>query len=377
MRILFITRKHPPSVGGMQNLSYNLIQNFLKQGRERGDQIETIILNRSQWHLFWWFPYALFLTLAKARTMDIVHLGDPVLSLIGFLARVFYHKAVVVTIHGLDVTFNLFLYQWYLKLFGRKFDRYICISSYALEEARKVGFSPCAVIPVGVDTNKLKVKSARPQRLASSACMAGAEKLKVLRIAFYKKYNLPRDQYYLLTVGRLVRRKGVYWFIDRVLSTLSPNIIYLVVGEGPERERIKTLIQERGLEKRVYLLGKISEEDLKIVYSLADLFIMPNIKVQGDVEGFGLVAVEAAQNGLPVIAAGIEGIRDAVISGRNGILVESENSAAFQKKILEFLRNQEYRKSFGDQAAQFTRETYDWQIIAKRYYEEFLKVISS
>lgn len=362
MRILFITRKHPPTIGGMQNLSYNLIQNFLKQGRERGDQIETIILNKSQWHLFWWFPYALFLTLAKARTADIVHLGDPVLSLIGFLARVFYHKAVVITIHGLDVTFNLFLYQWYLKLFGRKFDRYICISSYAQEEARKVGFSPCVVIPVGVDTNKLRVKS---------------EKLKVLRIAFYKKYNLPRDQYYLLTVGRLVRRKGVYWFIDKVLPALPSNIIYLVVGDGPERERIKILIQERGLKERVYLLGKISEEDLKTVYSLADLFIMPNIKVQGDVEGFGLVAVEAAQNGLPVIAAGIEGIRDAVVSGHNGILVKSENPAAFQEQILEFLGNQEHRKSFGYQAAQFTRETYDWQIIAKRYYEEFLRVISN
>ncbi|MFA4880036.1 MAG: glycosyltransferase family 4 protein [Candidatus Doudnabacteria bacterium] len=388
MRILFITRKHPPTIGGMQNLSYNLIQNFLKQGRERGDQIETIILNKSQWHLFWWFPYALFLTLVKARTVDIVHLGDPVIFLIGFLARVFYHKAVAVTIHGLDVTFNLFLYQWYLKLFGRKFDRYICISSYAREEARKVGFSPCVVIPVGVDSKKCKVPArhrfARPQRLAAS--MAGAAsgeaggqsaKCKVLEKHFLQKHFLPIASFKLLTVGRLVKRKGVFWFIQEVMPCLPKEITYLVVGEGPERERIKILIQERGLEERVYLLGKVSEEDLKTVYSLADLFIMPNIKVQGDVEGFGLVAVEAAQNGLPVIAAGIEGIRDAVVSGRNGILVESENPDAFRKQILEFLRNQEYRKSFGYQAAQFTMETYDWQIIAKRYYEEFLRVISS
>jgi len=346
----------------MQNLSYNLIQNFSKQGKERGDKIETIILHKGQWHLFWWFPYALVLALKRARSVDIVHLGDPVLSLIGFLIRIFYRKPVVVTVHGLDLTFNLFLYQWYLKFFGRKFNCYVCISNYAREEAQNKGFSPCIVIPVGVDVNKRKAKS---------------EKRKVLETNFFKKYNLPSDKHYLLTVGRLVQRKGVYWFIDKVLPTLSPNTIYLVVGEGPERERINKLVQKRGFQARVYLLGKISEEDLKTIYSLVDLFIMPNIKVPGDVEGFGLVAVEAALSGLPVIAANLEGISDAVISGRNGILVEAENPAAFQEQIVKFLNDKEYRKEFGRQAAYFTAKTYDWPIIAERYYQEFLKLINN
>jgi len=360
MRILFITRKHPPSVGGMQNLSYNLIQNFKARGEKRGDQINAIILRKSQGHLIWWFPYALFRGVVAARKADIVHLGDPALSLIGFLIKIFRRKGVVVTVHGLDVTFPFFLYQWYLKLFARNFDRYICISSYARQEAEKHNFSPCLVIPVGVDKKKLKVKS---------------EKLKVNQAGFLEKYSLPRNKFYLLTVGRLVKRKGAAWFIENVMSSLPEKIIYLVVGDGAEKENLQRLIEEKKLAKRVYLLGKIAEEELKTIYGFADLFIMPNVKVFGDAEGFGLVAVEAALNGLPVVASGIEGIRDAIAHNQNGILAESKNAASFQQWILKFFSDDQYRQSFGLKAAKFTAKHYDWPNIAEQYYQEFVEVI--
>lgn len=360
MRILFITRKHPPSVGGMQNLSHNLIQNFKEQGKKRGDQIDAIILRKSQGHLIWWFPFALARGVIIARKADIVHLGDPALALIGWLVKIFWRKKIVVTVHGLDVTFPFFLYQWYLKLFARNFDRYICISSYARQEAENKGLSPCVVIPVGVDCKKFKVQSSN---------------FKVSEARFFQKYNLPQDKFYLLTVGRLVKRKGAAWFIENVMPTLPPEMIYLIVGDGAEKENIQHLIEEKKLEKRVYLLGKIAEEELKTVYGMARLFIMPNIKVPGDAEGFGLVAVEAALNNLPVIASGIEGIRDAIANNQNGVLVESKNASSFKEQILKFFSDDNYRQSFGRKAAAFTLAHYHWSNIAERYYQEFGKII--
>ncbi|MDP2918404.1 MAG: glycosyltransferase family 4 protein [bacterium] len=360
MRILFITRKHPPSVGGMQNLSYNLIQNLEEQGKKRDDQIDAIILRKSQWHLIWWLPFALVRGLIAARRSDIVHLGDPALALIGFWIKIFWRKKAVVTVHGLDVTFPFFLYQGYLKFFARKFDRYICISSYAKEEAEKKGLSPCVIIPVGVDRGKRKAQSA---------------KRKADIIDFFKKYHLPRDKFYLLTVGRLVKRKGAAWFIENAMPALPIEMIYLVVGDGAERENIYNLIKEQKLQDRVYLLGKITEEELKTVYALSDLFIMPNIKVEGDAEGFGLVAVEAALNSLPVIAARLEGICDAIAHNQNGILAESENAASFEREILKFFRDDQYRQRFGREAAAFTTANYNWSNIAERYYQEFLNVL--
>jgi len=364
MRILFITRKHPPETGGMENLSYNLIMAF----KERNDcQADTIILNRKQIHLLWWFPYALFLALFRAGKADFVHLGDPALSLIGFFVKLIYKKPIAVTVHGLDVTFRFLPYQWYIKIFGRRFDNYICISQYALEQAKKRGFFPLVVIPVGVDFKKCKDQ---PSSLESQA----ERRSKMHKEDFLEKYSLPSDKRILLTVGRLVKRKGVYWFTDKVMPDLPKNIVYFIVGNGEDRERIKRLIAQRKLDRRVYLLGRIPEQDLIEIYRLADLFIMPNIKVKNDMEGFGLVALEAGLNDLPVVAAGIEGIRDAISDKENGFLVASEVASAFEEKILELLSDPSLSLSFGEKARRYNQEHYDWKVIAKRYLDEFLKV---
>ncbi len=356
LRILFITRKFPPQVGGMENLSFNLLTHF----KRRADcQVQTIILSRPQHHLWWWFPYAVFLAAIKARQVDVVHLGDPVLSLIGFLIKIFYRKPVAVTVHGLDVTFPFFLYQWYLKIFGRRFDAYLCISRQAQAEAEKRGLGPCRVITIGVDFNKAQ----------AAQKISGAEQARC-----QAQFGIAAGNHLLLTVGRLVPRKGVYWFIDEVLPLLSRDVIYLVVGEGEERARIARLIAQKKFSACVKLLGRLSEQDLLTVYCLAHVFIMPNIQVPGDMEGFGLTAVEAALNGLPVIATGIEGIKDAITSGQNGILVPSRQPAAFARAIVRMLEHEERRLAFGRKAQIYTRKHYDWQVIIDKYFLVFCEM---
>ena len=113
-------------------------------------------------------------------------------------------------------------------------------------------------------------------------------------------------------------RKGVAWFLETVFPRLVAchlPVQYVVVGTGSDLEHARSLTMagSSALQKRVHLLGYLPEIQLRTVYAAADVFVMPNLLVSGDVEGFGLVALEAAAYALPVVAVALQGIRDAVV----------------------------------------------------------------
>ena len=359
MKVLFITRKYPPQVGGMEKLSYNLINTFpLRSGEEKF----VIKLNKNQKHLWWFMPYALFKSILIAPKVDIIHLGDPVLSIVGWFLKKIYHKPVAVTIHGLDITYKNFIYQFYLKLFAFSFDKYICISRLTQLEAKKRGFGRTVIIPVGVE---IKSKTSRPLRLGDIYLDD-----KILRYKDQKIFN----PFILITVGRLVRRKGVYWFVKNVmpdLIRLCPRVCYLVAGSGRESQRLKRLINKLGVSQKVVLLGQLSDEDLTRLYSHSSLFVMPNIKVRGDLEGFGIVAIEAGQFGLPLIARAIEGIIDAVIDGKDGTLIKDLSLRAWLEKIEELYHNPTLARQEGERNRLYVLENFSYQKITEKYYQVF------
>jgi glycosyltransferase involved in cell wall biosynthesis len=189
-----------------------------------------------------------------------------------------------------------------------------------------------------------------------------------------KQFQLPADGPVLITVGRLVKRKGVAWFIEEVLPELAskyPSLTYLVVGDGEERPAIEAAIEKTNLRQHVRLLGQVSDELKEAAYTRANVFVMPNITVPGDMEGFGLVLLEASVRGLPVVASDTEGIKDAVSDGKNGVLVPPRAAAAFRREIGQFLRDSDYAKKFGAQSRKFTLATYRWDKLADRYIEQY------
>jgi hypothetical protein len=112
MRVLFVTRKYPPRLGGMESLSHGLTTGF--------PEPKTIIaLGRSQKHLVWFLPYVIARLAFTAHRYDVVHLGDALLSVAGFVPRVIHRRKLAISVHGLDLTFPLRLYQLYLRLFLR------------------------------------------------------------------------------------------------------------------------------------------------------------------------------------------------------------------------------------------------------------------
>ncbi len=348
VRILFITRAYPPIVGGMERLSHEITANLAKL-----TETHLIANRRGKKFLPFFLPVALIKAIFILPKIDVVHLGDPVLSIIGWIIKKIFQKPVAVTIHGKDVTFENKIYQIYLKKFGLHFDLYICISRYAQNLAKKIGITKTTVVPVGINDDHFDPAIKRTQ--LNQILKEDASKKKIF-----------------LTVGRLVRRKGVRWFINKVLPHLHYyDYLYLVAGEGPYKQRIKEAIKKRGLEKKIKILGEVTNTEKKILYNTADLFIMPNVPVKKDAEGFGIVALEAASCKLPVIASSLEGIPDAIQSEKNGFLVKAAEPKQYIHRIEYLLENEKFRKEFGEKARAYTLEKFSWNKISQRYLEAF------
>lgn len=351
IQILFITRKYPPSIGGMQRLSYQLVTHL----RAYAD-VHTITWGGSQRWLPWFLLRALVQGWRLARDVDVLHAGDPLVApVVAFLAAL-YRKPTVVNVHGLDLTFNFPGYQALMRRLLRRFTRVVCISQMAYEEALRRGLAAerCRIIHPGLD-----LPIALPEREATRAAIA----------ARFGVTLVGRQVW--LTVGRLVPRKGVVWFCDEVLPRLrdSAGWLYLVAGEGPEERRLRAVIGTRGLTGRVILLGRVSDTELTQLYTAADAFIMPNIPQPHDREGFGLVAIESAAHGTPVIAARLEGIQDAVVEGESGYFLPAQDVEAWSVFLRRCLNFPQVLEDLRPRALRAVAERFGWDKMALRYID--------
>lgn len=353
-KVLFITRKYPPETGGMENMCYNVAQNLSSDEFE----VDVVALGKKQIHLLWFFPYALLYTIFHARKYDFLLIGDGLMCLCGTVCRWFSHRVKrVIILYGLDITYKNPVYQLYLKLFLKKSSElFICISENTQKIVNEWGIKEnTTIITPGINVDVFSPDD----RVGSSD--------------FRKKYNIPDENMIIITVGRLVKRKGVAWFTEYVMPQME-HVTYLVIGEGNEREIIEEKIQANNLTNVVQLLGKISDEDWKECYENADVFVMPNIHVDNDVEGFGIVAAEASLSGLIVVASNLEGIPDAIQHGKNGILVESENKEEYCKVLKLIQQNLDEQKQLAKTYSKYTREHYAWNNICEEYRNEMKKM---
>ena len=286
-------------------------------------------------------------------------MGDGVLAPIGYAVKIINRKPAVCVLHGLDLTYKNFIYQkLWVDFFIKKLDKFICVGQETIRVAKKKGIpdEKLVFIPNGVDTEKY-FKHCKKSELE-----------KILDIKL-------EDKKVILTSGRLAKRKGVAWFCEHVMPNLSENYTYIVAGDGADRKNIEEVIKNKNLSKRIKMLGYVTDEVRNILFNTCDIFVQPNIKVPGDMEGFGISVIEAASCQLPVIAANLEGLKDAIKNGENGFLVESENASTWVEKINELLENNDFRKSFGEKARQYVVENYSWEKISKRYLEEIKKTL--
>jgi len=360
--ILFITRKFPPTKGGMETAAHELYRHLSQL-----TDVKLIKWNVSSKLLFLVLPYFLLKSccmLLLKKKVRVIYLQDGLLSPLGVVLKNIFNKPVSITIHGLDITYKNSFYQFLIPRCVGKLDEIICVSTATREQClkRRIPQNKIIVIPNGIseefyikqDIQKLKDKL--------------SEKLKL---------NL-KDKKIILSVGRIVERKGFHWFIENVLPKIidkEKDAIYLIAGDGPLKERIRNSIMNSDMKRYAVLLGKVDDETLKLLYNSSDVMVIPNIPVKGDMEGFGIVALEATSCGLPVVASNIEGIKDAIVKGKNGFLVEACSAERFSNILLSMLEDTRRAREIGEKARKFTLENFAWRKIAGAYFKTLNRIV--
>lgn len=302
-KILFITKNYPPQLGGMENYCRDLAKYFGVSGNT------VYLIANGKWRL--WLPFfavkAFFLWMYYAWKADAIWIGDGSISLIGLILGCITRTKRYVTIHALDITWNKRLYQKIIPNIVAKANHIVAVSQYAKDECIKrwVPTSKITVIPNGIDPDIMPEPSLTKDEI-------------------FARYGIDTSwKRVLLSLGRHIERKGIHWFLDEVIPKLGGEYVYVIGWWWPYTERYEQIIQEKNL-KNVHLIGRPTNEEKCALYKWSDLFIMPNILVLWDAEWFGIVCIEAWWYGLPVIASNIEGIRDAVIDGETGRLMDKD-----------------------------------------------------
>ncbi|MBP9761647.1 glycosyltransferase family 4 protein [Candidatus Saccharibacteria bacterium] len=359
MKILYITRKFPPSVGGMETAAYEMHASLQSLA-----DVRIIKYGGANKYLPIVYPILLLRALFSGwlRRPDVIYLQDGMLAPMGVLLRVLVRRPCVVSVHGLDVTFPNKTYQKVMKFCFPKID---CVVAGGIQTETEVRNRHPLV--------KLKrvVYGCRDSFFIDRAQPA-------LREQLAKELSLDTEQIagkkIIVTTGRLVKRKGVSWFVREVMPTLAasqPHLTYLIAGDGPDKGEIQDAVNANGLRDKVFLLGYISSIARDLLYNSADIFLMPNLKVPGDMEGFGLVAVEAASCGTPVFASGIEGIVDAVAEGKTGRLLESQNPRSFIDAINDEISHSMFSRQ---NVREYVLDNFSWEQTAAGYMRIFEKL---
>lgn len=383
--ILCITHKYPPMVGGMEQQSFELTKGLSKH-------YKTHVIAYNNGNKALWFAHLkskIKHTLKENPNIQLIHLNDGSMGTACLWLKKHTHIPIIVTYHGLDITFPLDYYQKKLvpKLSG--YDGAICVSQSTKHECLKRGFKEddTYVVKNGVDSSIAEIPFDQG-------------------IVAKLKKNVGIDitgKHILVTLGRPVKRKGFSWFLKNVMPNLHPDICLLMIGPmNPKHSFLEKALHtvSEDLNRKVQLmlgsqsdaqaveeelkhhdnafhLGSLPYADLLQILSLADLFIMPNIQVDGDIEGFGLVALEASIRGTFVLASGIEGITDAIIDGENGYLLPSENAHEWTHKIHELLSDKKKLQTLSQHGKEFTQQNYSWDRMVNGYKAIFDQYIGT
>jgi phosphatidylinositol alpha-1,6-mannosyltransferase len=172
----------------------------------------------------------------------------------------------------------------------------------------------------------------------------------------------------VLTVGRLQLRKGHDQMI-RALAAIRaaiPEVLYAIAGDGEERAMLEGLVARQGLGDHVQFLGEVDDDRLVKCYQQCDLFVLPNRQVGRDIEGFGMVLLEAQACGKPVIAGASGGTAETMQIPETGLVVSCDGPGALAVTVAELLADPDRRGRMGAAARAWVVERFDWEPLSRQ-----------
>ena len=274
----------------------------------------------------------------------------------GITSKVF-RIPYVVSVHGMELISNNRLSFLMKKLCMSFPDRIICVSRYVALMAKKyVSNKKLVFIPNGVDVEKLKPNKNRNK--------------------FKKELNIKYEKI-LLSICNLVERKGLDIVIKAFhqASQKIPNIVYFIIGKGPEKENLVNLVKQLNLSDKVRFINYVSDEDLANFYNICDIFVLMSrtIREKAGIEGFGVVYIEASYFGKPVIGGKSGGTADSIINEVTGYRIEPTNQKELSNKIIKLLKDASLRKKLGNNGKKRVKTKLLW----KHNIDKLIKIYQS
>lgn len=183
----------------------------------------------------------------------------------------------------------------------------------------------------------------------------------------------------MITVGRLVEKKGIEYAIASVAKVAKkyPNILYRIVGDGALRASLEAQILELGISDCVQLLGWMTQEQVRQLYTDSHIFILSSVTAaNGDREGQGLVLQEAQAMGLPVLSTLHNGIPEGVLDRKSGFLVPERDADALAEKLSYLIENPEVWPAMGKAGREYVEERYNIKHLNEQLIELYQNLIN-
>ncbi|OGL61378.1 hypothetical protein A3H10_04075 [Candidatus Uhrbacteria bacterium RIFCSPLOWO2_12_FULL_46_10] len=374
-KILFVTLEFPPDIGGVGRMYREICRALpaesvvvltppnTKSVQYKESPLDNYSVIRSSLLVRWWWPrwvIAIFrinyclkhYNISRTIVGQVLPLGTAV-WILSFIKKTRY----AVFVHGMDVSLPIrhSRKRWLLKNILGRAEKVLAANNFVAQMVRNLGL-PAEQVVVIYPSPVIK-------KLSNNTL---TENLR-------QRYNL-QNKPILLTIGRLVERKG-HEIILMALESVwreAPQLRYFIIGTGPFKNKLEDLRALLSHPHQVIFLGEINDEETAAWLSLATIFIMtPRALANGDAEGFGLVYLEAAFFGKPVIASRTGGVSEAVIDGQTGIIVEENNVEATAMAILKLLKNPSLAEELGRDGQERVEKQFSAESAAQRIKDVF------
>jgi phosphatidylinositol alpha-1,6-mannosyltransferase len=382
MKILLITFEFPPQGGGIGTYAYQIALNLNKLGLNvhvfahsnyvsdsdinKFDQTQSFKILRYKRAKNYF--YRAFLRVKQSLNQilnekyDLLFLAHSPPAIIGIISKYILGIPYVIMGHGSEFLLDNILRKYYIRQAYNRSHVFFVNSNYTRELAKNYGISKkhIEVIHLGGDVDFYNPDKYDAQILKN-------------------KMDL-NDKFIVLTVGSITERKDHKTVILAIqqLKEKYHNIHYVIVGSGPLLASLQKYVQDLKLNEYISFAGKVDQNDLPLYYSMCDVFVLNStIGQNGDVEGFGIVLVEAGLMNKPVIGTKNSGIEEVIHEGENGILVEMNNPSQTASAIELFVNDPQFANRIGNNGRQLALEIFTFDATAKKTLQVILDSLNS
>jgi glycosyltransferase involved in cell wall biosynthesis len=355
MKICYLTHDIDPG-GGWGRYASDLINGVKNLGHE------VVVLKEQDDHLFgeavlkrgWGLFHSVFKVIGPMRGCDVIHALDVYpYGIIAYLANIFLNKKFIITAQG---TYSIAPFyniktKFLSKLACCRANLVIAISSFTKQELlRIVKVKKIEVINHGINFEK-----------------------------FYKEH-INSEEKFILSVGALKFRKGYHISIPAfaLAKNKIPDLKYKIVGNQSDKNYfnlLKNLCSQYKVEKDVEFITGISDVQLSDLYSMAKIFVLTSVNDRHHIEGFGLVFLEAAACGDPVLGTTGNGIVDAIHNNINGILVDQNDIQKTSDAIVSIIADSKKFKNFSNASYKWAQD-HDIKIVVSKYIDIYKNLIN-